>query len=219
MVPRHGSPYTAIIADDHELLRTGLKAALESPGVIETEGLCVVAEASDGLEAISLIKTHQPDLLLLDIQMPQASGVEILPDLRRWSPHTKIVIITAVSAPGLLAGIVDAGVDGLFSKASDNTELFETLPLILRGGRHIAEPMVKLLKGTQAPPALTARERQTLNMIVSGRSTPEMAELMGISPRTAEKHRANLMAKMEVNSAVELMSKALKEGLIDQQAL
>lgn len=219
MAPRDGSPYTAIIADDHELVRAGLKTALERPGIIETDGLRVVAEAADGLEAIGLIRSHQPDLLLLDIQMPRASGAEILVDVRRWSPHSKLVVITAVSAPGILASVVDAGVDGLFSKASDNTELFEKLPLILRGGRHIAEPMVTLLKGGKAAPALTARERQTLNMIVSGRSTPEIAELMGISPRTAEKHRANLMAKMEVGSAVELMSKALKEGLIDQHAL
>lgn len=219
MAPRNGSSYTAVIADDHELVRAGLKTALERPGVIEATGLRVVAEAANGLEAIGLVKIHQPDLLLLDVQMPRASGIEILADVRRWSPHTKLVIITAVSAAGLLASIVDAGVDGLFSKASDNAELFEKLPLILRGARHIAEPIVDLLKGAQAAPALTARERQTLNMIVSGRSTSEMAELMGISPRTAEKHRANLMAKMGVNSAVDLMSKALKEGLIDQNVL
>ena len=219
MSPRTGSQYTVIIADDHHLVRAGIKTALEKPGVIETNGLCVVAEATDGLETVGLIKVHKPDLLVLDVQMPRASGTEILVDVQRWSPETKIVVVTAVSAPGLLAGMVEGGIDGLFSKASDNTELFEKLPLILRGGRHIAEPMAALLKGAGTAPNLTDRERQTLNMIVSGRSTAEIAVRMGISTRTAEKHRASLFAKLNVKSAIELMAWAIKDGLIDRQSL
>jgi DNA-binding NarL/FixJ family response regulator len=209
--------YTAIIADDHEIVRSGLKSALSKDGLIEAEGIVVVAEAGHGLEAIELVKLHRPDLLLLDISMPLASGAEILTDIKRWSPGTKIVVLTAITSPGLLAGLVESGVHGLFSKAADNAELFTRLPLILRGGRHIAEPLVELMRDTKPMAPLSDRERQTLNMIISGKTNNEIAELMGISPRTAEKHRASLMAKMGVKSAVELMSKALKEGLVGTQ--
>lgn len=220
MTPRNDRErYTAIIADDHEIVRSGLKSALGKGGLIEAEGIEVVAEASHGLETIELVKRHRPDLLLLDISMPLASGAEILTDIKRWSPETKIVVMTAVTSPGLLAGLVEAGVDGLFSKAADNAELFTRLPLILRGARHIAEPLVAIMRDNRPAAPLSARERQTLNMIISGKTNNEIADLMGISPRTAEKHRASLMAKMGVKSAVELMSHAIREGLIDKQDL
>lgn len=214
-----GSKFTVVIADDHALVRAGLSNALQQPGLVEENGLDVVAEAAHGIEAIELVKAHRPNLLLLDISMPLASGAEILADVRRWSPDTKVVVITAVTSPGLLSGLVEAGVEGLFSKASDNTEFFSKLPLILRGGRHIAAPLVDLMRNSNPTPSLTDRERQTLNMIVSGKSNGEIADLMGISPRTAEKHRASLKAKLGVKSAVELMARALRDGLIEQQEL
>lgn len=211
--------YSAIVADDHEIVRLGLVSALQKPGLITVEGITVVAEACNGLEAIELVKKHRPNLLLLDISMPMASGAEILTDIKRWSADTKIVVLTAVTSPGLLGGLVESGVDGLFSKSSSNDELYAKLPLILRGGRHIAQPLVDLMRDSAPPARLSDRERQTLNMIIAGKTNAEMAELMGISPRTAEKHRASLMAKLGVKSAVELMSKALQEGLIEEHRL
>jgi DNA-binding NarL/FixJ family response regulator len=209
--------FSAVIADDHELVRSGLAAALSAPGVVEEAGIRIVAHARHGLEAIELVKRHRPDLLLLDISMPHASGAEILTDIKRWSPDTKIVVLTAVTSPGLLSGLVEAGVHGLFSKASDSAVLFERLPLILRGGRHVEEKLVEILRNAAPPPRLSDRERQTLNMIVAGKTNAEIAGLMGISPRTAEKHRASLMAKLGVSSAVELLSRALQDGLIEEQ--
>jgi DNA-binding NarL/FixJ family response regulator len=211
--------YTAIVADDHEIVRLGLVSALQKPGLITVEGIVVVAEAGNGFEAIELVKKHRPNLLLLDISMPMASGAEILTDIRRWSPDTKIVVLTAVTSPGLLGGLVESGVDGLFSKSSSNDELYAKLPLILRGGRHIALPLVEVMRDSAPPARLSDRERQALNMIIAGRTNAEMAALMGISPRTAEKHRSSLMAKLGVKSAVELMSKALQEGFIGKQRL
>ena len=208
--------FSAVIADDHQIVRAGFRLALETPGTIDTREIKVVAEAVNGLEAIELVKTHQPDLLLLDVSMPLASGAEILLDIKRWSPDTKIVVITGITSVGLLSSIVAAGVDGLFSKASDNTELFAKLPLILHGGRHIESNLTTLLENTAPMGDLTPRERQSLNMIVAGRSNIEIADMMGVSPKTAEKHRASLMQKLEVNSVVGLMSKALQEGLIEQ---
>jgi len=96
MPPHPTRKFTAVLADDHQIVRAGLRLALESDDVVEPGGLTVVAEATNGLEAIELVKVHKPDLLLLDISMPLASGAEILLDLRRWSAQTKIVVLTAV---------------------------------------------------------------------------------------------------------------------------
>ena len=125
-------------------------------------------------------------------------------------------MLTAVTSVGLLSSIVQSGVEGLFSKASDNTELFAQLPLILAGGKHIESTLVALMRDAEPIGELTQRERQSLNMIVAGRSNTEIAERMGVSPKTAEKHRGSLMQKLGVNSVVELMSKALRERLIEE---
>ena len=177
----------------------------------------MAGEAANGLEAIEQVRLHRPDLLLLDISMPLASGAEIVLDIRRWSPDTKIAVITAVVSPGLLAGLIESGVHGLFSKAGGNDELFAKLPLILRGGHHVSELLMGVLRDAAPAPDLTPRERQTLTMIVAGRTNAEIAGLLGLSPKTVDKHRTSLMAKLGVHSVVELMSRALRDGLIEQQ--
>jgi DNA-binding NarL/FixJ family response regulator len=210
--------FTCIIADDHSIVRAGLAAAFEAGLLADTE-IELLAEAGNGIEAIELVKRHRPDLLLLDISMPMASGAEILADLMRWSPQTRIVVLSAVTSPGLLSELVSAGVHGLFGKGSDTAALFKALPLILRGGKAIDPDLVDVMRDVTPRAALTARERQTLNMVLAGKTNAEIAAVMGISPRTAEKHRAAMMAKLEVRSLAELMARALQDGLIEQQGL
>jgi len=207
--------YTAVIADDHAIVRSGLRAALEAPGLIEDPGVTVLGEAANGLEAIALVRKHRPHLLLLDVQMPMAGGTEVVLEVRRWSPDTRIVILTGVSALGKLSELIEAGVDGLFSKATQNDELYRSLPLILRGGRHVAAPILAALEDRPNTPPLTDRERQTLNQIVAGRSNKEIAEVLGISVKTVDRHRTNLMQKLGVHSVAQLIAFALREGLID----
>jgi len=207
--------YSAIIADDHAIVRSGLRDALEKPGLIEPEGINVLAEAGDGLSAIAEVRKQRPDLLLLDVSMPMAGGVEVLIEARRWSKETRVVVLTGISAVGLISDLIEAGVDGLFSKASDNAEFYKKLPGILRGQRHISDVFLKILEETPAPPVLTDRERQTLNLILAGRSNKEIAEGLGISVKTVDKHRTSLMQKLNVHSVPQLMAKALKEGMID----
>lgn len=210
--------YQCVIADDHAIVRAGLKGALETPGLIETDGLEVVGQAENGLEAIAAVRAYRPDLLLLDVQMPMAGGVEVLLETRRWAPQTKIVVLTGISALGKLAELVDAGVDGLFSKATANDEMYEALPKILRGGRKIATHIVALLEDAPQISPLTDRERQILNLVVSGRSNKEMAEILGISVKTIDRHRTSMMQKLDVHSVAQLIGVALKEGLIDPSA-
>lgn len=205
----------AVVADDHQIVRSGLRGALETPDLVSTTPIKVVEEAADGLSAIAAVKRHKPDLLLLDVSMPHAGGVEVLLEVRRWSPKTKVVVFTGITAPGLISDLIDAGVDGLFSKAADNTEMFAKLQLILHGGRHIAQAFMDRLEDQPTRPKLTDRERQTLNMIIAGRSNKEIAAGLGISIKTVDKHRTSLMQKLEVSSVAQLVALALKEGLID----
>jgi len=208
--------FTVLIADDHEIVRDGLRRALETPGLIEDPPLAVVAEAADGYETLAAAKQHRPDLLLLDLTMPLSGGAEIFNEIRRWSPETKVVVFSSVTAPAVLAQLVEAGVDGMFAKGGPNALLYEKLPFILRGGRFIAPDCLALIGDAPPPVALTPRESQTLQMVLRGRTTKEIAETQGISPRTAEKHRASLMTKLGVRSVAELMARALEDGLLEE---
>ncbi|MCB9960109.1 MAG: response regulator transcription factor [Rhodospirillaceae bacterium] len=205
----------AVLADDHPIVRAGLRSALQTPALVDGLTLEVVAEAGDGLAAIGAVRRHRPHLLVLDVAMPHAGGVEVVIEVRRWSPQTRIVVFTGVTAPGLIADLIDSGIDGLFSKAADNAELFDKLAMILNGGRHVAAAFVETLERAAPRTRLTDRERQTLNMVIAGRSNREIAEGLGISIKTVDKHRTSLMQKLEVSSVAQLVARALKEGLID----
>jgi len=207
--------YDCIIADDHAIVRAGLKAALETEGLIDVRNIRVVAEAEDGVEAIAAVRQHRPDLLLLDVQMPHAGGSEVALEIRRWSPDTKIIVLTGISAIGKLSELIDLGVDGLFSKATSNDELYAAIPKILRGGRHISSHIVTQLENAPKITPLTERERQMLNQVAMGRSNKEIAETLGISVKTVDRHRTNMMQKLDVHSVAQLIAFALKEGLID----
>lgn len=210
---------TAVIADDHQIVRQGLRTALEKPGLVTAKGISVVAEANNGFEAVAEVKIHKPDLLLLDIAMPLAGGAEAVLDVQRWSPDTHIVILTGINAPGLLAQLLEANVAGIFSKGDDLNEMYQKLPLILRGGHYITESFQQVLHAQKNTPALTARERQVLNMIVAGKTNKEIAQQLVISPKTVDKHRTSLMDKLDVHSVAELLAYAFREGLIDTDHL
>lgn len=203
-------PFSTVLADDHQIVRLGLSAQLAADPEFE-----VVAEADDGLKAIVAVKRHKPDLLLLDVQMPLAGGVEVIVEVRRWSPETKIVVLTGIGSPGLIANLVQSGVEGLFSKREELAPLFDALPLIMRGGRKVAPLFLELMGEAEETGELTMRERQTLNMIIAGRSNKEIAAAFGISVKTVEKHRTSLMQKLGVNSIAQLLAVALRDGLID----
>lgn len=208
-------PYTVVLADDHQIVRDGLRTSLEKPGTVEPAGLRVLAEAENGFEAIAQTKKHHPNLLLLDVAMPLAGGAEVVVDIRRWSPETAIVVLTGMDAPGLIAGLLESGVEGMFSKGAPLDELFQKLPLILRGGRYISDHFMRVIETHHSMQQLTDRERQTLNMIVAGKSNRDMADMLSISPKTVDKHRTSLMNKLGVHSVAQLLQLALKEGLID----
>ena len=207
--------YSTVIADDHEIVRDGLRATLERLPGYEFE---IVGEAANGLEAVSLVKRFKPRLLLLDVTMPLASGEEILLDVRQWSPETAIVIFTAVTTPRVLASLVAAEVDGAFAKGGVMDELNHALPLILEGGKYIGQDIInRMATGPDPLHELTPRERQILTIVISGKTNPEIAEQLSISPKTVDKHRSSAMAKLDLHSVSELISWAAREGLLAEQ--
>lgn len=183
--------------------------------MIEEDGIAVLAEAANGIEAVAAVRHLRPHLVLLDVQMPFAGGVEVALEVRRWSPQTRIVVLTGITAPGKLAELIEVGVDGLFSKATDNAGLYAALPKILRGGRVIAPEIVAAIEAAPEQSLLSSRERQVLNLIVMGQSNKEISAVLGISIKTVDRHRTNLMQKLDVHSVAQLISLALRQGLID----
>jgi len=180
------------------------------------EHVKIVAEASDGLSAIATVKKNKPDLLVLDAAMPMARGIEVYSEARRWSPKTRIVLLTGFTSLNLLSDWIDAGVDGVLLKSCSPEEMRKGFVAVLEGAGYIADAVQEMLKTAVAPAGLTAREREVLSLIATGHGNRAIAERLVISIKTVEKHRGSLMAKLDVHSVAELMVYALREGLLDE---
>ena len=203
---------TGIVADDHVMLRNGMSTLLKTHGDVE-----IVAEAATGIDAIGLVKQHRPTVLSLDIGMPYAQGIDVFVEARRWSPETKVIVFTGMTSRGLLSELVTVGVDGLFMKNGDMEHLIKAIPLIISGARVISPDAALLIAEAEEGPELTLRERQVLSLIARGSANREIAERLGVSLKTVDNHRTNLMRKLDVHSVAELLSYALREGLLDTQ--
>ena len=209
--------YLVVIADDHEIIRSALRNALTVPCEFGGIPYCieVVAEAANGREALNAVRVHRPSAIVLDISMPDISGHEIIADIRRWSPDTKVIVFTGVTAPGLLSVLYEGGVEGLFSKSASANELVEQFPKILSGQRVLAESLQGIVGVKSEVRHLSKREQQVLALLVAGKSNREVAQTLCISHKTVEKHRANLMQKLNVGSLAQLLTLAVREGLVD----
>lgn len=203
--------YRAIIADDHAIVRSSLARILADIG-----GVDIVAEAENGLETIALVKQHAPDLLLLDAAMPLARGVQVYGEARRWSPDTRIVVVTGFTSTTMLADWLAAGVDGLFLKSAKPAEMMEGFAQVLAGGKFVSQEVADKLAVEPKREELTDREREVLALVAAGYQNAAIGEQLFISPKTVEKHRASLMAKLGVNSVSGLLTLALREGLLDE---
>lgn len=195
------SPVRVLIADDHALSSAGLQRALE------TRGFDVLPVCGSGIEAIARAKAEQPDLAILDHHMPGATGLEVLAELRRWSPATKVVILTGRATEGLLAAMALARPDGVFLKTGRPDALLAGLDRVLGGTRVMPEI-------GPTPAALSQRELQVLGCIAQGLSNPAIAERLAISVKTVESHRASAMRKLGVNSTASLVMAGIRQGLI-----
>ena len=203
-------PITAVIADDHAFIVAGISAALA-----ETFGFDIVGTARDGIEAIVLIKKHRPDCAILDLSMPGANGLEVFVEARRWSPQTRVAIVTGNPSAAMFAQLVGAGVDGIFLKSAPAEEICAGLGAVARGVRVIPPEIGAVGHPGRGKAELTAREIEVLHGIARGMSNAQVAELLGVSPKTVDSHRTTLMRKMDVHSTATLLVRAIRDGLID----
>lgn len=211
-MPNEQSRRRVVLADDHAVVREGVKNVLAELGSAE-----IVAETADGLSAISAVKQHQPDLLVLDSAMPHAKGFEVFAEARRWSKETAVVLLTGFTSAGVLATWLDAEVEGILLKSCCPTEMLTCFETVLEGGRYFAKDALTILENATDKVALTNREREVLSLLAMGYQNGGIGERLSISPRTVEKHRASLMEKIGVGSLAELIAYALREGLIAEQ--
>lgn len=213
-------PYRVILADDHVLLRQGLRKILES-----VSGLEVVAEVGDGLELMKIMNAQEADMIILDISMPNFRGIEAAAEIRKVRPGTKILILTMHKESEFLRQAISAGVNGYLLKESADTELFSAIAKIRQGKMYVssslAEEFLDSWSRTQRGEGalyesepLTTREKEVLKMIGEGYSSRAIADLLCISVRTVERHRANIMEKLHLRKTADLVRYALRKGYL-----
>jgi len=212
------SPYRIILADDHVMFRQGIKNILE-----KDNGLEVVGEVGDGLRLLELLKKTAPDMVILDISMPNLRGLEATREIKMISRDVKVLILSMHSDKEYVYNAISAGAEGYLLKEDADTELFSAVENIRKGGRYISpllsgeltQELVKTYyKGQASMPSehLTIREREVLKLIAEGNSSKEIADLLFISIRTVEHHRANIMRKLNIKNTATLVKYAIRKG-------
>ena len=216
------SPYEIVIAEDHTILRQGLRALLSSDPDFE-----VVGEAEDGRAAIRSVETLSPDLLLMDLSMPRMTGMEAITEIKKGSPATKIVVLTVHKGEEYVLSALKAGADGYVLKDAGRDELVAAVKNVLAGKRYlspdISEKVIggylegrRAFKGQTPWDTLTQREREILKLIAEGYKNKEIAEQLFISLKTVEKHRSNLMRKLDLHNTAALTTFAMEKGIIER---
>ena len=211
-----------VLADDHVLVRKGIRSMLESEAGIE-----VVGEAGNGAEALDSAKNLKPDILLLDIRMPGMSGLDAAAKLSDYAPGTKAVILSMHDSEEYVLQALSAGAFGYLLKDTDKEEFIKALKQVYKGNKYFSGSVSNILANhllsakpvTKAPPRedlyhLTRREKEILGMAIDGKHNKDIADSLGKSVRTIETHRFNIMKKLGVNNAIDMINKAIRENLI-----
>ena len=208
------------LAEDHAILRAGLRALLASHPDLE-----VVAEAADGLELLSAIQKHHPDLVLMDLSMPKLHGLEAIKEIKTRYPQTRVVVLTMHEGEEYVLAALQNGADGYLLKDNTENELLAALSTVLTGKTYLSpEVSGKIVSGylagkkATAPTSqwetLTRREREILKLIAEGHKNKEIADLLHMSVKTVETHRMHLMKKLGLHSAAALSAYASEKGLL-----
>jgi two-component system response regulator NreC len=205
-----------VLADDHSLLRSGLRMLLDSEG-----GLEVVAEAANTDDAWRYVRSHRPDVLILDLNMPGGSGLDLIPRLSAEEPGTKIVVLTMQRDPAFARQALRTGAHGYVIKDAADIELVEAVRAAARGDRYINPRLgAKLLAmpPEQRPGDLSDRELEIVRLIALGHTNPEIASQLFLSIRTIEAHRSHIHQKLQISTRAEVVRFALENRLIELPA-
>ncbi|OMQ11671.1 response regulator transcription factor [[Flexibacter] sp. ATCC 35103] len=212
-----------VLADDHVFVRDGIKSLLENEANIE-----VVGEAIDGADAFEVVAESKPDLLIVDIRMPNLTGIEVVEKLRNENNNVKIIMLSMHESEEYVLKSIKAGADGYLLKGSSKEEFLKALHTVAAGGKYFSGDISSILISqlTNASASLepkqnlgeemmiTKREKEILALLLSGKGNKEIAEALDISKRTAEVHRFNLMKKLKVKNLMELSNKATEYSLL-----
>jgi DNA-binding NarL/FixJ family response regulator len=209
-----------LVADDHEVVRRGLCALLQAQSDWE-----ICGEATDGREAVNKAEQLKPDVVVLDIGMPNLSGLEATRQILAAAPQTRVLILTLHDSDQIVTEVLSAGARGFLSKSDAARELVSAVDALKRGKTYFTSKVAAMvlegyLKGGAATPApsgrdrLTPREREIVQLLAEGHSTKQAAGRLGVSVKTAETHRSNVMRKLQLHSVSELVLYAVRNNLV-----
>ena len=212
-----------VIAEDHTILREGLRALISS-----NPNFDIVGEAEDGRDAIRCVEKLTPDLILLDLSMPRMNGMEAIKEIKKQCPETKILVLTVHRTEEYILATLRAGANGYVLKDATHAELLMAIKSVLMGKRYlspgVSEKVIegylegrKTLRSSTPWDTLTQREREVLKLIAEGYKNKEIADYLYISVKTVEKHRANLMKKLDLHSTSSLTAFAMEKGLMNME--
>jgi DNA-binding NarL/FixJ family response regulator len=209
-----------LLADDHALIREGLRALLERHPSVE-----VVGEAGNGREAVKLAEEKRPDVVLMDIAMPDLNGLDATRQIRRLVPTARVLVLTMYDDRDYIYELLRAGASGYLLKGAAAADLLAAIDVVAKGGMFLEPPVAGLVveeslrgsRGTREPeplPALTPREREILQLVTEGCGNQAIGERLGISPKTVEVHRAHISAKLDIHDVPGLVKYAIRKGII-----
>jgi DNA-binding NarL/FixJ family response regulator len=207
-------PIRVLLADDHVIVRQGLRA------ILDKEGFQVVGEASNGHEAVQMIEKLQPDMAVLDISMPLLNGIDATREIHRTNARTKVILLTMYTDDHYVLESLRAGISAYVLKTKAASELVQAIQEVSKGGTYLSPDIshkvvqAYLSKSEPAADPLTTRERQVLQLVAEGKTTKEIAVVLGISTKTAESHRTNIMEKLDIHETAGLVRYAIRHGLI-----
>ncbi|HET9791654.1 MAG TPA: response regulator transcription factor [Candidatus Angelobacter sp.] len=203
-----------LLADDHAVVREGLRVLLER------EGFTFSAEASDGREAIQLCEKHKPDIAVLDLAMPLLNGIDAAREILKANSKIKVILLTMHTEDHLVLESLRAGVTGYVLKTRASSELVQAIRAVSKGEMYLTQSISRTIvqaflnKDDVPDRFLSDRERQVLQLVAEGKTTKELATILGISAKTAESHRSNIMDKLDIHDVAGLVRYAIRTGII-----
>ena len=215
------SQYCILLADDHALIRRGIRTLISNNSALE-----VIGEVGDGEELLEFLETSIPDLLILDISMPKLTGIEAVSRVKKLYPTIKILMLTMHKNKQYFYHAMSAGADGYLMKEDSDEELLFAIKRIQDGKSYLspflsqdfADDVISAYRNNRSSPfeTLTKREREVLNLVVAGHTSKVMAEMLNLSPRTIDHHRANLLRKFGMKNTIDLVNFAIRNGFVMQ---
>jgi DNA-binding NarL/FixJ family response regulator len=205
--------YTIILADDHPMFREGIRKIIE-----RIEGALITGEVNDGLELLELLKKSSPNLVILDISMPNLWGLEAIREIKKAYPQVKVLVLTMHKKKEFLRQALRDGADGFLLKEDAGSELIRAMQTVRNGGKYVSPLLSSVLTSLaveeEKTEVLTMREREVLKLLAEGKRTKEIAAALYISPHTVRRHRSNIMEKLNIQNLADLVKYAISQSYI-----